>query len=115
MRDIAGRGYLDRLDRMVQNWWRLALVLPQAAGATAVGDGIPPVVHAETGRDPDFPGDDPTVELAREIEHLDHMAESTGMATPAAGAPLAGALSPVRKAEPRPRRPPHERFGRGEV
>lgn len=101
MRDVRGTGYLDRLDKMVREWWRVGIVVPMPFD-DAHGAGLPASVHVETGRDPRYPGNpDPTLVLAKAI---------AGFGTDRAGAELAaGMLPPVAVT------PPTRTYRRGEI
>jgi len=99
LRDIQGRGYLERIDNMVSLWWRLGMVEAQSPPP---GTGLPDLCFVETGRWPRFSQGDFTLNLARDVTAL-YQDEPAG--------PVAGLLE-AEVAEPEPT---FKRFDRGEV
>lgn len=98
LRDIRGRGYLERINNMVSQWWRLGLVSGQNADAGVQAIGAPAQVFVEGERPADMLGSNEKVKFITDLERLS--GEEGG-----AGAPL-----PVSAPTP-----PKRVFGRGEV
>ncbi|MGX0905160.1 hypothetical protein ACSSV8_003754 [Roseovarius sp. MBR-79] len=100
LRDIQGRGYLERIDNMVSLWWRLGMV---EAKSPPPGTGLPDPCFVETGRWPQFSQGDFTLTLARNVTAL-YQDEPSG--------PVAGRMRTEEVTAPRPT---FKRFDRGEV
>ncbi|TIL65612.1 LodA/GoxA family CTQ-dependent oxidase [Mesorhizobium sp.] len=100
LRDIRGPDYYYRLDKMVNEWAELGMVLPTPNPPVH----LPPDTRVEQGRDPKFPGTDLKVELVKAVEAL---------AEPISLQPefLAG-LDAISTA---PRVPPKRSFRQGEI
>ncbi|MCQ9376077.1 LodA/GoxA family CTQ-dependent oxidase [Methyloversatilis sp. XJ19-13] len=99
LRDIQGRGYLERIDSMVSQWWRLGMV---EAKSPPPGIGLPDPCFVETGRWPRFSQGDFTLKLARDV---------TALYQHEPPAPVAG---PTRASVAEPE-PTFKRFNRGEI
>lgn len=101
MRDIQGRGYYERIDLMVQEWWMLGLLLPHETPEDLRKIGLPEVSHVETGRHSSNANSVDKVKLIAKIEQID---EPTQAESEAAGVPT-----------PEHSVPPRRTYGRGEV
>ncbi len=99
LRDIQGRNYLERIDAMVRDWWKLGLVM---AKSPPDGMGLPDPCFVETGRWPLFSRGDFTLKLAHDIAALHGGGEAEEMAGLALD-------------EQAPGQPTYRRFDRGEV
>lgn len=101
LRDVRGRGYLDRIENMIKEWHELGMVLP-LAGAEQVAAGC---VRCEQGRSDVMAGHDPKVDLVAKIETLDQPTLALKSHAPT-----------ISEREPAPERAvPRRRYRRGEV
>ena len=101
LRDVRGRDYFERLTHMVEDWWRLGIVLPVADPPPH----LPPDIRVEQGRHPAGPGTDPKRGLVAAVEVLAH-----------SDVQMAGqTASQLRAALPEAVRPPKRVFRQGEV
>lgn len=103
LRDVRGRTYYERIDKMVQLWATLGMVEPRPTPQALRDIGFPETVHVESGRDRANAGSDEKIALITRIESL---RERT-----AEPAPFAAGL----EAPPEPTTPPRHQFRQGEV
>jgi hypothetical protein len=101
LRDVRGRDYYERLNNMVEDWWRLGMVLPVADPPPQV----PADIRVEQGRHPVSPGADPKRELIAAMEALAHPDQQTA----------GQAASRLRALIPQAGRPPKRTFRQWEV
>ncbi|GAA6179571.1 LodA/GoxA family CTQ-dependent oxidase [Shimia sp. NS0008-38b] len=99
LRDIQGRGYLERINNMVSLWWQLGMV---EAKSPPPGIDLPDPCFVETGRWPLFSQGDFTLSLVRDVTAL------YGKATLGDTAGLTPTDTPETE-------PTFKRFNRGEV
>jgi hypothetical protein len=98
LRDIRGRGYQDRINRMVARWWRLGMVTSRPVDTGLLRLGLPPFAFVETGRPGDVTGSNEKVKFIASLEALaGHDVEEGRLGPESAPAP------------------PESVYGRGEV
>jgi hypothetical protein len=95
LRDVRGRGYIERITQMVGEWWTLGIITQVETPPALRALGLPPQAHVEMGRQFENAGSDPKRQLVAAIEGI-----SLPTTTLGAGGPHV---------------PPRRRYGRGEV
>ena len=79
LRDVRGRGYAERINNMVGEWWMLGMAMPRDLPERLQKLGLPATVHVETGRHPDSTGDNPKVKLVTMIDRIDVTPKRAGL------------------------------------
>jgi hypothetical protein len=103
LRDVRETDYYGRIAKMVDDWWKLGMVLP----VSDLPDYLPSNTRVEQGRDPKAAGDDPKTKLVEAVEKL------TG--SPAAIAAHKSLFAALAKAPTTPPVPPKRVFRQGEI
>jgi hypothetical protein len=100
LRDVRGTGYLDRINLMVEEWWRLGFVTRREVPPEVQALGLPQQVHVESARPRDTSGSNEKLKLIAAVEALADM--QAGVAE--------GAVAPEE-----PPTAPRRSYRRGEV
>lgn len=84
LRDIRGRGYEERIDLMVKEWWRLGVITSREVSPETQALGLPPRVHVESERPRSTVGSNEKLKLIAAVEALadPHAAPASGAAPP---------------------------------
>lgn len=97
LRDVRGRGYIERITQMVDEWWTLGIITRVETPAELRALGVPPQAYVELGRRFENAGSDPKRRLVAAVEGLSSSSPAATLGAPG------------------PHVPPRRRYHRGEV
>ncbi|NOQ65578.1 MAG: hypothetical protein GQ582_13790 [Methyloprofundus sp.] len=82
LRDINGRDYSERINNMVNEWWKLGVLAPELTTVEEQSLGLPSTVFIEAGRAKEYTGTNAKEKLIATVENIDQPSALTSGMSP---------------------------------